>query len=266
MHISSCGCVSVLNNTFTNNTGIGVCVRDVDGKCEGLDSPESDRRYFPAFNRSTAAGSNNIKRIDEFLRNDTATQISLDMRYNTFTGNIDPSLSEPTHMRLEDGMAGGAAIDIVNVPYTVLVGLIIEGNVGRQGSGIHLDYCTATFIWNCSLQGNRATHEGGAIAEVNSHGQGILIGNSTLADNSALSGGAVYGGPGTSVLVTDSTQLVNNRATTDGGAIHCVQCQGLTLQEHASVSGNVAKDGGGAYFCDGCTTTHVRNVELVNNR
>lgn len=61
MHISSCGCVSVLNNTFTNKTGIGVCVRDVNGKCEALDSPESDRQFFPTFNRSTAAGNDNIK-------------------------------------------------------------------------------------------------------------------------------------------------------------------------------------------------------------
>ena len=264
VHISSCSCVSILNNTFTDNTGIGVCVRDINGRCEDLGDPDSD--YYPTFNRSAAVGSDNVYRIDEFLRKDIGIHISLDMRLNTFTGNIDPSLSKPAQLRLEDAMAGGAAIDIVNVPYTLLVGLIIENNIGRQGSGVHLDSCTATFIWNCSLRGNIATHEGGAIATVNSHSKGILIGMSILANNSALSGGAVYAAPGTSVLVTDGAQLANNSATTCGGAIECIQCQGLTLQANASMNFNNAKDGGGAAYCDGCTTVQVRNVELVNNR
>lgn len=260
VHISSCACVSIVNNTFTSNIGIGVCVRDVNGQCEVLGNPESE--YYPTFNCNSVAGNANLYRVDEFLRKDTDITISLDMRLNIFINNTDPSVSKPVQRRLEDAMAGGAAIDIVNVPYTVLSGLII----GRQGSGIHLDSCAATFIWNCSLLGNTATHEGGAIATVNSHGTGILIGSSTLADNSALSGGAVYGGPGTSVLVTDGAQLANNTAAICGGAIDCVQCQGLTLQVHATISGNVAKAGGGACYCEGCTTMHVRDVELVNNR
>lgn len=222
-------CHVILNNTFTNNTGIGVCVRDINGRCEDFGDPGSE--YYPTFNRNAAVGSDNVYRIDEFLRKDIGIHISLDMRLKTFTGNIDPSLSKPTQLRLEDAMAGGAAIDIVNVPYTLLVGLLIENNIGRQGSGVYLDSCTATFIWNCSLRGNIATHKGGAIATVNSHSKGILIGISILTNSSALSGGPVYAAPGTSVLVTDGAQLFNNSATTRGGLLNVFNAKGLPCKQ-----------------------------------
>lgn len=61
---------------------------------------------------------------------------------------------------------------------------------------MHLDSCTATVMWNDTFDYNIATHEGGAIAIVNSTGTRILLGASKLQNNVALAGGALYGGPG----------------------------------------------------------------------
>lgn len=69
----------------------------------------------------------------------------------------------------------------------VIADSVFEGNSGRQGSGLHLDACPSTLIWNSSFDSNTAQFEGGAVALVNSDGQGLLMGNCSLTNNAGQS-------------------------------------------------------------------------------
>ena len=160
-HISSCRCAGILNSTFEDNIGIGLCLRDISGTCEPQN--ESPPEFPPLFDRDTIAGEQNVGMINDFLGEDVSISIAADVRYSTFRNNTAASLlrlnDEP--VQPQDPLAGGAGLDILDVPFSVLVGLDFENNNGRQGSGIHLDSCSATVIWNSTLVGNTATHEGG---------------------------------------------------------------------------------------------------------
>ena len=262
-HISSCSCVGILNSSFVDNIGIGLCLRDVAGTCE----INSTSLSFPLFDRGTIAGADNDM-INSFLPGDVSINIALDVRGTTFSGNTGASLlrleSEPSQP--EDPLAGGAALDILDVPILTLVDLVFENNTGRQGSGVHLDSCTATIMWNCTFIGNSATHEGGSVATVNSHGKGLLLGASSISNSVSLTGGAIYGGSGASIIVTNGTRLTNNTAVTNGGALSCQGCQALTLQLGSSATSNMAQENGGACYCEGCTTFQLQQVQLGNNR
>lgn len=102
--------------------------------------------------------------------------------------------------------------------------------------------------------------------QVNSHGKGLLLGASSISSSLALTGGAIYGDAGASIVVTNGTQLNNNTAITNGGAVSCEGCQALMLQLGSSATSNVAQENGGACYCEGCTTFQLQQVQLSNNR
>ena len=78
---------------------------------------------------------------------------------------------------------GGGGLEIKTAQPVIIADCVFEGNSGRQGSGLHLDACPSTLVWNSSFDSNHATYEGGAVALVNSDGQGLLLGNSSLTHN-----------------------------------------------------------------------------------
>ena len=198
-HLLSCGCVGIYNTTFEDNIGIGLCLRDVSGECEVDPGDTSTPPIGPLFQRQTIETEDDVGSFDNFLgRSDDGIIISVDIRQCTFRRNVAASQlrnsDEP--MQPRDPLAGAAALDLLSIPYSVLADSVFEENVGRQGSAAHLDSCTAVVMWNDTFDGNVATHEGGAIVTVNSHGKGILLGASKLRYNAALVGGAIYGGSG----------------------------------------------------------------------
>lgn len=265
-HVSSCSCAGFLNTTFEDNVGIGLCLRDISGGCE---PDEGDTSAFPPlFDRTSVGHALYYPMINDFLGQDISINVAVDIRNSTFMNNTAASLlrqyDEP--VQPQDPLAGGAALDILAVPYSILAGNTFGDNKGRQGSALHLDSCTATVVWNSVFDSNTATHEGGAIASVNSHGKGVLLGRSNITNSLALSGGAVYADSGASVIITSSSNLVNNTAVTAGGAVNCVGCQNLTMQYETSAYFNQAQQTGGACSCDGCTYFQLNYVELMNNR
>lgn len=181
--------------------------------------------------------------LNAFLGEDISIKVAADIRSCTFSNNTAAFFlrlyKEP--VQPQDPLAGGAALDMLAVPYSMMADNVFLNNLGRQGSAVHLDSCTATVIWNGTFDGNSATHEGGAIATVNSHGKGVLIGRSIISNSLALSGGGVYGESGASVIITNSTRLVNNTAVTKGGAVNCAGCQNMTMQLQSSATGNQAQ-------------------------
>lgn len=188
-HLSSCRCVGMYNTTFEDHTGLGLCLRDVLGGCELARSHDQSSVLTPLFDRKTIASEDDVDGFDSFLGLDfIRNDIAVDVRHCAFRRNVATSQL--------DASVGAAALDLLSISSSVLADLVFEGNIGRQGSAVHLDSCTATILWNDTFEGNIATHEGGAIAIVNSPGKGILLGASKLYDNVALAGGALYGGPG----------------------------------------------------------------------
>lgn len=265
-HISSCSCAGFLNTTFEDNIGIGLCLRDISGGCEPR--PGGISAVPPLFDRASIATVQYKNMINSFLGQDISIDVAVDIRESIFTRNTAASLlrqyDEP--VQPQDPLAGGAALDILAVPYSMLADNKFEGNSGRQGSAVHLDSCTATVIWNSLFDGNTATHEGGAIATVNSHGKGILLGQSNFTNSLALSGGAVYADSGAAVTITSGSYFVNNTAVTTGGAVSCVGCQNLTMESWTRASFNQAQQSGGAVSCDSCTVFQMDRVIMRNNR
>lgn len=82
---------------------------------------------------------------------------------------------------------GGAGLEVKTAQPILISNCVFEGNSGRQGSGLHLDACPSTLVWNTNFDNNHAQYEGGAIALVNSDGQGLLLGKSNLTGNSGES-------------------------------------------------------------------------------
>ena len=78
---------------------------------------------------------------------------------------------------------GGGGLEIKTAQPVIVADCVFECNSGRQGSGLHLDACPSTLVWNSSFDSNHATYEGGAVALVNSDGQGLFLGNSSLTHN-----------------------------------------------------------------------------------
>lgn len=78
---------------------------------------------------------------------------------------------------------GGGGLQIKTAQPVIIADCVFEGNKGRQGSAVHLNGCPSTLVWNTSFDSNHATYEGGAVALVNSDGQGLLLGNSSLTRN-----------------------------------------------------------------------------------
>ena len=142
-HLSSCKCVGVYNTTFEDNTGIGLCLRDISGGCEGRDSSVA-----PLFQRQTIASLDDVGSFDKFLGTDISINIAVDVRQCAFRRNIAASQlrSNDDPVQPQDPLAGAAALDLLSIPYSILADLVFEDNMGRQGSAVHLDSCTATVM------------------------------------------------------------------------------------------------------------------------
>ena len=89
------------------------------------------------------------------------------------------------------------------------------------------------------ISNNVAAHKGGAVALVDTGQAGLLIGAPNMTNCTALIGGAVYGGPGTAIAVTNGSLLSGNKALTHGGAVYCDGCQSFATNGylHGSFSG-----------------------------
>lgn len=78
---------------------------------------------------------------------------------------------------------GGGGLEVQTAQPIIVADCVFENNRGRQGSALHLNACPSTLVWNSTFDNNHATYEGGAVALVNSAGQGLLLAKSTLTRN-----------------------------------------------------------------------------------
>ena len=264
LYVSSPKCAGISQSTFSGNIGIGLCIHGHGA------SPTCNATDTIFFNQSTIAGANTQPFIGNWLDRYADLDIGVDIRDSVFSDNTDAYLlrtdAEPEGVQPIDFLTGGAGLDIQDITFAALSGNTFSSNRGRQGSALHLDTAFQTVVWNCSFTNNTATGQGGAIALVNSHNKGLLLANSTVTGGQALFGGAIYGGSGASITISNSTQLASNQATLDGGAVYCDSCQMLTLQLQSDLSANVAGGSGGGCQCEQCVLFEAQDVQLTSNR
>ena len=266
-------CAGVLNCTFTSNVGTGLCVNDYSSVCEfgqfqaNLEAAfGGSRNALGLFDRSTISSPGGQAFFDEFLGK---LSCSLDVRNSVFENNIVPYLVRRFHRKTTlwsvGDVTGGGGIYIEGVQRSVFAGLIFKNNSAFQGSAMYLSACYSIVIWNSTCDNNSALDSGGAIAVVNSHGSGMMLGNSTICNGKARTGAAVYGESRSSIVVTNGTLLVNNTATSQGGAVHCINCKEVTAQLGSMLASNQASEAG-ACHCDNCEVFQLQDSVIENNQ
>ena len=254
----SCSCAGASSSQFVDSLGTGLCIVDVEGGQCAVDALPSGSLSFAFGAYDITTDTNN--ELDTFLGDvDTVVNaIVVDVRdciFSNHTCTSQPSL---------DPFLGGAGLHIESASVTVLTRLMFTDNYARQGAGLHVKACDTTLLWNSSFLNNTATHEGGAVALVDTGEAGLLIGVTNMTNCTALTGGAVYGGPGTAIAITNGSILSGNRAVTNGGAVYCNGCQTFAMRDSTSVTANEARQSGGGCYFD-MTLLIVVEDSLLNN-
>lgn len=161
-YLSSCKCVGITNSVFENNVGKGLCIHGQIGS-----SPDCYNSDPVLFDKTTIAGPANDLFLDNFLDRYEDLVISVDIRHSHFSNNTDAFLTrtsaEPEDVQPIDYLTGGAGLAIQSVLFTVLSSNTFSSNRGRQGSGLHLDTCFVTYVWNSTFDSNTATGQGQAL-------------------------------------------------------------------------------------------------------
>ena len=262
----SCRCAGASFSHFKDSLGTGLCFVDVqDGECDASIS-------LPSGALSFAFGSYAITSSDPLVGSNTeaasflgdvdslASGIVVDVRdcsFSNHTCTSQPSL---------DPFLGGAGVRIESASIAVLTRLVFEDNYARQGAGLHLKAVDTTLLWDSSFSNNVAAREGGAIALVDTGEAGLLIGATNVTNCTALIGGAVYGGAGTAIAVTNGSVLNGNKALTHGGAVYCDGCQSFATHGSTVVSWNEAQQSGGGGYFDMGLLISMEECFVSNNR
>jgi predicted outer membrane repeat protein len=175
-----------------------------------------------------------------------------------FSGEMNLTMRDVTISENTALEGGGLLID----PKSILdiENIVIEGNIAGKGAGIFFrstpsipaDPNISEFN-NVIFENNVAINEGGAI--YNASGRTILFNDTTLQNNRAFSGGAIFNEG--SLEIRDS--LIAGNEANDGGAIR--NNSELTISS-STLQGNSAEVGG-AIFNKG--TVSLLNVTLAEN-
>ena len=266
VHAAWCRCVGVYNTSFANNIGAGLALRNIMGDCE---KDGSAAVYPPLFNRSTIAGDEGSQWIINNTNTDPLTSTSVDIRQSQFANNVDPALirAAANESLLQVLTGGGGGLIMMEVHRSVLADLLFENNQGVQGGAVQMDSCSITIMWNLTFSNNSASQQGGAIATTeNQLTDGIFMGAITASKNKAQSGAAIYADGGASLTITNSSYFEGNVAATRGAALHCINCQTITVQLGVVIKSNSAGQSGGAVFLDSCDEFTANDVQFTNNR
>ena len=253
----SCRCAGAKSSQFWNSLGTGLCIVDVDGgQCDHAYQLPSG---YVIVDYDSYGSARNDERTDFVGPLNLGNSISVDVENCTFSNHTSfPETADP--------FVGGAGLRLESVGVSVLSSLTFINNSARQGGALHLKACDTTVLGDSFFYSNTASHEGGAVALVDTADAGLLIAATNMTKNSALRGGAVYGGPGTAVIISNGSRLFGNNALTDGGAVYCNGCQRLTLRESAEVGNNKAMGLGGGCYLDACLLLNLTQIWLHDNQ
>jgi len=171
--------------------------------------------------------------------------------------NVEMSGNKVTTSKTTFETTGGAIYVDLSASATIVSSTFTDNSAPAGGA---INNAGRTEVRNSVLENNSANKNlnGGAI---NNAGGFLVIGNSTLNDNTASqSGGALYSanlGENLGSVVVTNTEFSNNFASAHGGAIANL---GPMSINNSSLNNNESKfDGGGIY------NSAIGNVELTNS-
>ena len=258
VRLESCHCASVQSSHFLNSLGTGLCIVDVvGGRCDEASDVQDAFQSISFFLEPRFDGYESDSFIGDFTLNNA---ISVHVTASEFASHTSFPMSAA------DPFVGGAGLRLESLPVSLLTNLVFRHNSARQGAALHLKACDKTVLQDSSFVNNTASHEGGSIALVDTGEKGLLIGGTNITNSSALSGGAVYGGPGTAMIVTNGSRLTGSTAASDGGAVYCNGCQSFALTDSAEVWENEALGSGGGCYFDACVLLNLTAILLHDNR
>lgn len=295
--LQSCQCAGVRTSHFLNSFGTGLCIIDVSGGSCSDDNREtlSDTKLHHAFRtwgvsssegpplvQSDGTGfigeTNLVNQLQssatgyaqptQFIGDtNVVNRIVVDVRDCVFSNHTSfPRFSA-------DPFVGGAGLRLEFIAVAVLTRLAFMGNTANQGGGLHLKACDKTVLWDSHFSDNTASQTGGGIAVV-APGQtgaemstqsGFLVGGTNITNCRALQGGGIFGGPGTSITISNVT-LDSNVAGTDGGAVYCNGCQSCAVKDGSVVGRNLASRSGGGCFFDTSLLLNLTGLMMHDNR
>ncbi len=158
-----------------------------------------------------------------------------------------------------DTAGSGSGVIYIAGGNATLENATVSGNNSYNGGAMYVSGSTNVTIDASSFTNNKATNFGGVID--NRSTGAINITNTTISENNAKTGGAIYTTKGT-VTITGST-LSKNTAT-NGGAIYS-DGGTVTLGEGTIVDENTASSNGGAASLINNATLNVLGATMSNN-
>ena len=155
--------------------------------------------------------------------------------------------------RLGGSNASGGSIRIgAYANATLYSGTLTGNNVSGDGGAVSVTGGNCSFtMYGGAITGNTATGNGGGISSYDSWNAGtVKINGGVISNNRATNGGGIYAASRTHFHLNGG-EIINNTATGDGGGVYCSglysNADGRCEFNGSTISGNTAKQGGGAY-------------------
>jgi predicted outer membrane repeat protein len=196
---------------------------------------------------------------DSTFTKNTAGQIGGAI-YNFFDTNITGSTFD-TNQAQDGGAIFNNAFDGDS-----LADVTLDGNRATQDGGAVYTYSCYLNISKSQISGNHAGNNGGAIyqSSLNVYPDGLTLTSTSLRDNTAQNGGGIYDDNTVTNLTSNST-ISGNTATADGGGIYNngeVLAFGNLNLNTAMITDNTADAyGGGIYNTQGTLAATSTAVE-----
>lgn len=158
-----------------------------------------------------------------------------------------------------DTAGSGSGVIYISGGSATLENTTVSGNNSYNGGALYFSGSANVTIDGSSFTNNKATNFGGVID--NRSSGAINITNTTISENNAKTGGAIYTTKGT-ITLTGST--ITKNTATNGGAIYS-EGGTVTLGEGTVVDENTASSNGGAASLVNKAKLNVYGATLSNN-
>ena len=265
IYVSTYGVLNIKDSSFNYNSA-------KNGGAISLNNGYSINIENSSFIGNSSTGNGGAICLND---NVTATVSDTEFSYNTSTcGGAIYGISSfvdihDTSFISNESTNNGGAVTLINGECNISNSYFTMNNAETTGGALDLS-CGNITIYNSQFIGNSSSGNGGAI-RIDGNGleeKGILnISSSLFEGNTGRNGGAIFADKYTYVTCDNSTQFIDNIASTSGGAIYINnRCTGALLDD-CVFEGNSSTDNGGAFcikaFSD--ATISFDNTSFVNN-
>jgi len=253
------GSITIENSSFTNNKATSTGGAIFNEAVMTISGNSTFSGNISDVMGGAITNSNILTLVDVTIKDNRAGAYGGAM-YNNYSADITN-----TNFIGNSAVEGGGAIinyGGLDIKDSTFIGNIQTGT--HYGGGAIFNYGGTNSLTNTTFKGNSADlNNGGAI--FNDSGCQTTIKDSTFGGtitgegNSAINGGAIYNASG--LVSVENTKFINNKASTDGGAIFNSANTNLLA---STFSGNSATSNGGAIF-NSSGAMSVQNDTFSNN-